>query len=106
MLPTGYAASDIVSGRLTLGTGASIAIPSGDAAIYLFDTTAVNQKISFRWTNSTIGSMAIQVKNPTGGYVVASTAGTGTNYIDASTHDRDRHLLRPDHARPELLRAR
>ena len=84
VLPSGYAAGDIVSGRLTLGTAASIAIPSGDAAIYLFDTTVVNQRISFRWTNSTIGSMSIQVRNPTGGYVVASTAGTGTNYIDAS----------------------
>jgi hypothetical protein len=84
VLPTGYAAADIVSGRLTLGTATSIAIPTGDAAIYLFDTTAVNQRISFRWTNSTIGSMSIQVRNPAGGYVVASTAGTGTSYIDAS----------------------
>ena len=84
VLPSGYAAADIVSGRLTLGTAASIAIPSGDAAIYLFDTTVVNQRVSFRWTNSTIGSMSIQVRNPAGGYVVASTAGTGTNYIDAS----------------------
>ena len=84
VLPAGYAAADIISGRLTLGTATSIAIPSGDAAIYLFDTTVVNQKISFRWTNSTIGSMSIQVRNPAGGYVVASTAGAGTSYIDAS----------------------
>ncbi len=28
--------------------------------------------------------MSIQVRNPAGGYVVASTSGTGTNYIDAS----------------------
>ena len=64
VLPTGYAAADIVSGRLTLGAASSIAIPSGDAAIYLFDTTAINQRISFRWTNSTIGSMSIQVRTP------------------------------------------
>ena len=85
VLPTGYAAADVISGRLVLGTASSIAIPSGSAAIYLFDTTAVNQRMSFRWTNSTIGSMSIQVRNPAGGYVVASTAGTGTNYIDATS---------------------
>jgi hypothetical protein len=85
VLPSGYAAADVVTGRLTLGTGSSISIPANAAAIYLFDTTAVNQRISFRWTNSTIGSMAIQVRNTTGGYVVASTAGAGTNYIDASS---------------------
>lgn len=85
VLPTGYAAANVVTGRLTPGTGASIAIPSGAAALYLFDTTAVNQRVSFRWTNSTIGSMALEVRNPTGGYVVASTAGAGSNYIDASS---------------------
>jgi hypothetical protein len=84
VVPTGYAASDIVSGRLTLGSASAIAIPAGDAAIYLFDTTAANQKIQFRWTNSTIGSMAIQVMGPTGSFIVASTAGAGSNYIDAS----------------------
>ena len=84
VVPSGYASTDIVTGRLTLGSASSIAVPAGDAAIYLFDTTAANQKIQFRWTNSTIGSMAIQVMGPTGGFVVASTAGTGSNYIDAS----------------------
>jgi hypothetical protein len=84
VIPTGYAATDIVAGRLTLGAASSIAIPAGDTAIYLFDTTAANQKVQFRWTNSTIGSMAIQVMGPTGSFVVASTAGTGSNFIDAS----------------------
>lgn len=85
VLPTGYSSGDVVTGRLTLGTATAIAIPANDAALYVFDTTAANQRISFRWTNSTIGSMSITIKGPSGAYVVASTAGMGSNYIDASS---------------------
>ncbi len=86
VLPTGYSAAQVaVMSRLTLGTGQAVAIPVSKIALLLFDTSAPNQRVFFRWSGSTIGSMSIAIKNPAGGFVVASSAGAGSSYIDTTT---------------------
>jgi hypothetical protein len=86
VVPSGYAANQVdQTNRLTLGTPQSVTVTSTHMAMMVFDTTSANQRIFFQWTGSTIAQMTITVKNPSGTFIVSSSTGTGSNYIDATT---------------------
>jgi hypothetical protein len=86
VLPAGYTASQVdAAARLTLGSPTSVGVTQpGHVAELLFDNPTANGRVFVRWANSTIGSFSLTLRDPSGTFLVAASAGNGSNYIDAT----------------------